>query len=180
MPFNVSDKAVFSDIYRQLGPSLVAKVHYLVGSPELASELVHDVFLGLWGKGLTFSDQRAMFAWLYKSCHNRAIDHLRSGDHKYIDRNSQADEEALAKPCDADPESRLEQGQLLRQIARELSQEEATVLAYARIDGLEQIEISDLLGVSVRTIQRRLAAIDKKLRLMRESHLPNQPKPRSE
>src|SRR5690554_1818558 len=69
---------VLSDLYQRLGRSAVSKVCHLLGNEAEAQDVVQDVFLGLWGRGLVFEDERAVFAYVYKSCTHAAIDRIRA------------------------------------------------------------------------------------------------------
>ena len=65
-------------LYEATGRAAVLKTARVVGRLDVAEEIVQSAFLKLWGAQLAFASERAAYAWIYRTCHNAGIDHLRA------------------------------------------------------------------------------------------------------
>ncbi len=135
----------------------------MVGRTDVAEEIVQTVFLKLWQAALSFPDIKAAYAWVYRACHNAAIDHLRLSS---VQRELalEANGEPMDFPSGAPAvDLRLEQRQTLIRHLAALDDREAQILAYRVIDGMTQDEIAMLLGLSRKTIVRICQELETKL-----------------
>ena len=164
---NCADSKTVEELYSELRPFALSKTEYITGSMDIAQDIVHDVFVKLWQKKLSFPSKRAMYSWVYASCHNAAIDFLRA-------KNRTSKLTTVMNIDDVqDPKNiqeRLVNKRFLEGILSLISEREGVVLAYKAIDGLTIKEISELMNVSEKTVKRDLAEVQQKLDHLR-SHL---------
>jgi RNA polymerase sigma-70 factor (ECF subfamily) len=157
------DPNAIARLYERTGRAALSKTARLVGRVAVAEEIVQDVFLKLWSAELTFPDERAAYAWIYRSCHNAGIDHLRAAATR---REESAEPSDLAAhrdlAADATP-VRLAQRQLLTKHLSRLDDREAQILGYRVVDGMTQDEIAEVMGVARKTIVRACARLEAKL-----------------
>ena len=157
------DRSALARLYERTGRAALSKTARLVGRVAVAEEIVQEVFLKLWGANLTFPDDRAAYAWVYRSCHNAGIDYLRAAATRR-EHGSEPDE--LAGHQDhrgSEASTRLEQRQLLSMHLARLDDREAQILGYRVIDGMTQDEIAEVMGVARKTIVRACARLAEKL-----------------
>jgi RNA polymerase sigma-70 factor (ECF subfamily) len=139
------------------------KTARLVGRADVAEEIVQGAFLKLWDAGMTFRDDRAAFAWVYRTCHNAGLDHLRSHATRFESGAAAAELEGGVDVAGGSPLAELEARQWLARQLLKLDEREAQILGYRALDGLTQQEIAEVMGLSRKTIVRACADIDAKL-----------------
>jgi RNA polymerase sigma-70 factor, ECF subfamily len=152
------DKNTIQTLYAQTGRAALLKTARLVGRLDVAEEIVQTAFLKLWDAGLSFPDQRAAYAWIYRTCHNAGIDHIRAHATRFESgvASEQLDSFAAGVPGVLDK-------RLLVERLQQLNEREAQVLAYRLMDGMTQTEIAEVMGLSRKTIVRVCAELDRKL-----------------
>ena len=153
-----------SRLYVALGPPALSKILRLIGKRSVADELLQDVFLRLWQADIIFENEKSAFTWVYKSCHNAAIDYLRSAVHK---REAVLADQDFLLPSGDDFSLRTEDRQIVFRALRHLDQRELAIFLYSEADGMTQDEIAEVLDVTRKTIVRSMASINAKLALLR-------------
>ena len=158
---DASKSHLVEKLYQSTGQAALSKTLHLVGRRDIAEEIVQEVFLKLWKKKLTFYSNEAAYCWVYRSCHNAGIDHIRA-----VKRHGESElDEELAGGDDYS--DRVAERQLLNQAAKILGKKESQVLAYRVVDGMTQDEIATMMDVSRKTIVRFQKKIDAKLTKIR-------------
>jgi RNA polymerase sigma-70 factor (ECF subfamily) len=146
--------------------AVTAKAASIVRRKDLAAEIAHDTFIKLWQGGGQFPNERAVYVWLYKTCHRAAIDHLRSAAHRREDYKG--DDEAIAASAGSTGGGdAVMTRQLIEQSIARLKPEEAEAFLYATLDGMTQEEVAEVMGLSRRTVQRLLARVDERFEEVR-------------
>src|SRR5436190_24359357 len=109
------DAAAFERAFRTYHPALHKFACRYVHSPEVAQELVHDVFATLWEERARLSVDR-LKSYLYTAVRNLAISHLR---HELVERRWRERAPAGAAPLDQNEgERRLETAELEAAVER--------------------------------------------------------------
>jgi RNA polymerase sigma-70 factor (ECF subfamily) len=142
----------------------------IVGDPQLAEELLQEVFFRAWQQGAAFRAARGSFVtWLLSITHNMAIDEVRKRRRRPQRADNEEPEVALAAVQDEgqDVEEEVWLASLRTTIALALeqlppAQREAIELAY--FQGLTQREIAERLGEPLGTIKTRMRLGIQKLR----------------
>jgi RNA polymerase sigma-70 factor (ECF subfamily) len=142
----------------------------IVGDPQLAEELLQEVFLRTWQQGSAFRAARGTFiTWLLSITHNMAIDEVRKRRRRPQRADNEEPEAVLAAMMDEgqDVEEEVWLSSLRATIATALevlppAQREAIELAY--FQGLTQREIAERLGEPLGTIKTRMRLGIQKLR----------------
>jgi RNA polymerase sigma-70 factor (ECF subfamily) len=154
-----TDATFIHDLYQKTGRAAVAKTAAIVGSRAVAEEIVHDVYARLLERHVAFPTATAAYVWIYRSCHNAAIDHLRTGAARFEPQGL----ESAGDPAVDDDAVVVHNRQLLQRVAARLSPQEAALVAYLHLDGMTQDEAAEMLGQSRRTVVRMLKRIDERL-----------------
>ncbi|MBN2715228.1 MAG: sigma-70 family RNA polymerase sigma factor [Deltaproteobacteria bacterium] len=144
------------DQYYQFGPALRRRCERVLQNTGDAEDIVQDLFMDIWNK------KRADlgFPYLYSAVTNRCITLLRKQTRHRI---------LLEKQCAPDVLHGLLQddsvytAQCIRDIAQTLDRTSGAIFLYRYIDDMTQEEIGEVMGLSRKTIGKKLARLDKKL-----------------
>lgn len=132
----------------------------IVGRPELAEEVVSDVFLQVWRKAHSFDAERAVpLAWLLMICRSRSLDRLRR--EKVSTRNQyQEDEQRQVEDTGtATPHHNLSQNEFcghVREALEILNQKQRQVISLAFYQGMSHQEISEYTGDPLGTVKSNI------------------------
>ena len=141
--------------------------------PQLAEDVVQEVFLRLWRQPASFDPGRGRFiSWLMSVTRNRALDELRRVSRR---NRSEDQEEEEANPLDSvatadrmdDPAlgaELREQREAVRTAMTRLPPEQRRAIELAYFSGLTQAEISELTGDPLGTVKTRIRLGMRKLR----------------
>lgn len=148
----------FPQAYRRFLPPILAKCRRLLGRTAAADDVAQEAFTRLWQSGPPLdgtTETRTIMAWLYLTSTRLAMDVLRERRHRDIDG-----EDPEAMPCSATLEETLTAKKAILALQDRATAEELEAALLARVDGLSQIEVADVLGVSERTVRRLLSRFD--------------------
>jgi RNA polymerase sigma-70 factor (family 1) len=126
---------------------------------EAAEEIVSDVMMKIWEMGKPLAEIRSLKVYLYKSIKNRALNYL-SRNHKNRMISLDADDFAIdINSGFLDPENNLIRKELQEGIAaaiHSLPPKCQVVYKLIRVDGLGYREVAQIMGISVKTVDRHL------------------------
>jgi RNA polymerase sigma-70 factor (ECF subfamily) len=172
-----ADKRTIERLYGAMARAAIAKAYAIVRRQDVAAEIAHDAFIKLWQSGGRFPSDKAVYAWIYKTCHNAAIDHVRSapyrretsatpaGDEDGADVNANVTVDVYARhaaPDGAGPDALMNR-ELVETYIRTLRPQEAEAFVYQAVDGMTQVEIAAVMGLSRRTVQRLMERVEARL-----------------
>ena len=147
----------------------------IVSRPELAEEVVGDVFMQVWRKARDFEAERAVpMAWLLMICRSRALDRLRREKTATKNQYQEDEQQQIEDTSNDTPEQLHVRDELCKQVGDLLSalnekQRQLIMLAFYR--GMSHQEISDYTGEALGTVKsnlRRAQEILKKSLLRQE------------
>lgn len=126
-------------------------------SPELAQELVQDVFLKLWEKRTELDKDRPIEAWLYTVARNKVINQF-----KKLAREQQkaAIQTLEAVSATEKADKRLLEGeafQLLNEAVIRLPEKQRQVYTLSRLEGYSRLEIAEQLQISALTVKTHMS-----------------------
>jgi RNA polymerase sigma-70 factor (ECF subfamily) len=148
------DKEAFHALYRQYGPRVTAIIRRRVVEPEIAEELVQDVFVAAWQSALGYrSDLGDPELWLLGITRHKLQDHWRRVG-RIAETVGIPWEGAPREAPLPHPEVRLSIAQALGRLS--IDQRRVIDLIYAT--GLTFREASRVLGVPVGTVKSRVNA----------------------
>lgn len=158
------DERAFDEIFRSWYPGLVRSAESLVRSRAIAEEIVQDVMLELWRRRESLARESSPQAYLFQSTRNRALNHLR---HERVEKRGRPFAAGRSE-IDAPAPALLVEEEIevaLREAVAVLPDRCREVFELSRVQGLKYLEIAELLGISVKTVE---AQMGKALRLLRE------------
>jgi RNA polymerase sigma-70 factor (family 1) len=156
------DETAFTELYNRYHAPLYHYLLHFVKSPNLAEDLVHEVFLKLWTMRDRLQVNSSLSAYLYRICHNMGLDAL-----KKIARDKTLRHEVLEwlRPVtderDADVAA---QEQLLAAAVAKLPPQRQRVFQLCRLEGKTYEEAARELGISRHTIKEHMVLSLKTLR----------------
>ncbi|MEM6531511.1 MAG: sigma-70 family RNA polymerase sigma factor [Myxococcota bacterium] len=142
-----------AELYRRYGPALYRRCLTLVSHEEDARELVQETFFQFWRGRNRFEGRSSAFTFLYRIATNLSIDRLRR--RKTAGDQSELDEERH-EGREGGPDRRSSALSELAALTEGLDAETMTIAVMSHVDGLTQDEIAEALGLSRRTIGKKL------------------------
>ena len=133
-------------------------VHRLTGSPELAEDVVQEVFLLAYDRRHELEDRTGIRTWLYRVAVNH-VRHRRRSFARYRGLLDRFKAEPAPRQDDDTPDeraSRQERGMLIHQCVQRLSEKQREVFVLYELEELEGAEIASILDVPVNTVWSRL------------------------
>jgi RNA polymerase sigma-70 factor (ECF subfamily) len=146
------------EAYYAHGRALLRKATRMLGNAEDARDLVQGLFVDLHARGQGDVD----LPYLYRAVTNRCLTFLRDESNRA--RLLERHDEALAPAPRTHLESRVVGIDLLAKLVTVLDEPETEVLAYRYLDDMTQDEIAELLGVSRKTVGKRLDRVREAVR----------------
>ena len=142
-------------LFRSYGPLVRRRARSILNNEAEADDATQEVFVKVLGSLDAFRGESQPSTWLYRITTNLCLNRIRDS-RRHKDR---LEEIAVAREANinaqrpaADPEGRLALQALLQLLPAEL----AEVAIYYHVDGMEQEEIAQLIGVARRTVGYRL------------------------
>jgi len=129
----------------------------LIGSTEVAQDIVQDLFLNLWDRRGPLDVVRLTGAYLHVAARNRALKYLR---HRHVTRawiDRAAHVEGAAVDTPEDLYLRHELGDTLRRAVADLPDRCREILVLRRREQLGYHEIAARLGVSLGTVRSHMS-----------------------
>jgi RNA polymerase sigma-70 factor (ECF subfamily) len=139
--------------YERYGRALIRKAERILRSKDDARDVVHALFVDL----LEGAEVAADLPYLYRAVTHRCLSFMR--DEKNRARLLAQHDDALRGTARAQVDERVIGMDMLVKLVGELDEESAQVLVYRFFDEMTQEEIASMLGLSRKTIGKRLDAI---------------------
>ena len=162
------DQMAMADLYDKYGALIYSVIVRSVGNQETAEDLVQETFLLVWNRIHTFDLERGRLGgWLVTIARNRAIDYLRSTNHKQIAATDRLGEfEHLGVPLDRNSEADwLIQREWAQRALALLNADQHKVLELTYFEGLTQTEIAEALEKPLGTVKSLVRSALKAIRL---------------
>jgi RNA polymerase sigma-70 factor (ECF subfamily) len=146
-----SPRAEAADLYRRYGPVVYRRCLRLLRNRETASDATQDVFLKLVRDLSRFQQGTPVLAWLNRVASNHCLNLRRAGRHRG-DGRPEGDLEVLeAAPVTSHPDRAL-----ARQVLARFDETTRLVAVGVLVDGMEHEEVAEALGLSRRSVSRKL------------------------
>jgi RNA polymerase sigma-70 factor (ECF subfamily) len=136
-------------LYRELGPAVYRRCLRLLKDREAARDATQEVFVKLVRDMGRLADRETALPWIYRVATNHCLNVLRDAR-----RRPAAAEDALEVVPSA-PTS-FPDRQLARQVLASFDVETQAIAVGVLVDGMEHEELAGALGISRRTVHRKL------------------------
>jgi len=128
----------------------------MVGDPELADDLTHDVFAKVLKLIPTLTREHKVLPWLYRVANNAAIDQLRRR-HRFTWLRMGSLSGTGEEPHDADQQDRIPEQAHVQAVLRSLPPENSAALLLHALEGYSYKEIAEIQGCSMTAVRSRIA-----------------------
>ena len=157
---------VFEDFFRSHYQPLCYYALKYVSTPDVAEEIVQDLFYTLWEKRETLAITTSLSAYMYTATHNRCLKFL---DHRQIEHKYEKYyREQITDPYEpaADLTSMNEIQRIINKTLDSLPEKCSRIFRLNRFEGLRYNDIAQKLSISVKTVE---ANMGKALKILREN-----------
>ena len=153
-----SDYSAFKILYYKYYEPLYRYVFYRTHSIELTKDLLQDVFTRLWVNRKKFDPTKSLKSYIYSITSNLVIDYYR----KRSSRIKYKNEIFFTKITNS--ENSAEDKISIQHAVSELDTKLKDVFILNRYEGFTYKEIADILGISIKTVEKRMSRALKHLR----------------
>lgn len=161
------DEQAFERLFHAEYAPLCVFAEKIVGSPQVAEDVVQSMFLKLWSGRERLPVLNSLRAFLFASTRNAALDLLKKSavEHKWAARPEWLDE----RDADSMPENdreleAAERAETLREAVLRLPERARVVVTMRWVHGLAYREIAEALGISVKGVEIQVTRALKALR----------------
>jgi RNA polymerase sigma-70 factor (ECF subfamily) len=149
-------------LYDRFSKALFSAIVCIVKRREDAEEILCEVFQQVWERAAAYDPEKgAVYTWLLRMARNRAIDKLRSKQHKNSSRDAGEIEEmdSLAGPSAENALDHIvlaERADMVKGALGGISAEQRRVLEIAYFEGYSQSQIAERLDLPLGTVKTRM------------------------
>lgn len=158
---NVCDEKVFNEIFRKYARELHDFLYYRFGNNNQPGDLVQEAFLKLWNNCHKVRPDKAR-SFLFTIANNQMLNEI---SRKKTALNYRLQESQKHRTLES-PEYVLREKEYMDSLKRgleSLTEEQRTAFMLNRIDGKRHKEIAEMLGISRKTVEKRIYTALKKL-----------------
>ena len=150
-----------AELYDRYGSTVYGLALRVLGQPDLAEEVVQDVFAQVWREAGRYDPARSTVAgWMVMLTRTRSIDRLRARQARPDVAAAVATSEAMPLPsAERTPESTTliaEDARLVRGALARLPDQVRSLIELAYYEGLTHSEIAARTGIPLGTVKTRL------------------------
>lgn len=128
----------------------------IIGDPESADDLTHDVFAKALRLLPTLSNEHKVLPWLYRVANNAAIDQIRRR-RRFTWLRIPALHGTVEEPHAPDDQGRIPEQAHVQSVLRTLPPENAAALLLHALEGYSYKEIAEIQGVTMTAVRSRIA-----------------------
>lgn len=169
------DKQVFEQLFRDWYVRLCLYTESILHDPDVAEDVVQNLFCTLWEKHATVNIQESVKSYLYRSAYHAALNILKHEKVKlaffeFLQKHGEKDENNVE--CFFYNENQQMLFQEIDRVIDTLPEQCREIFVLSRFAGKKTVEIAEALQLSVRTVETQLYRAMKRLR-QELSHLQN-------
>lgn len=142
-----------SQLYREFGPVVYRRCLRLLRDRTAAEDATQDVFVKLLREVERLQDRATVLPWIYRVTTNHCLNLRRNASRQRADSDDAL--EVVSAPAGAGPDSYPDR-HLAQTVLSRFDEATQQVAVAALVDGMELEEVAQVLGVSSRTVSRRL------------------------
>lgn len=159
------EQTALAEAYRRHGGSVAALAQRLIRRPDLAEEVVQEIFVKLWNNPERFDpDRGSLRAFLLSQTHGRSIDLIRSEEARKR-REEREHRRTVDSGYDLEHEVMdLAVAGRVKEALKDLPEGERSAIVMAYFGGYTYREAAEILGEPEGTVKSRIRSGLKKLR----------------
>ena len=149
------DESAFDSVFRANYVRLVRMAESIVRERASAEEIAQEVMLELWRRRESLRLEQSFAAYLIRSTRNRALNHVRHQRVVARELAAAALQEREFQAADAEMLG-VELAGVVREAIATLPELTREIFQLSRVQGLRYVEIAGVLGISVKTVEKRM------------------------
>lgn len=151
------DTLAFAELYSRYRHEVYAYAMSLVKFPDVAEDLIQDVFVRIWDARHKIAIKKDFRPYLFRVCHNRAYDvHLEMAKVQKLKERLVNHYQAATDPADPFAGQDSPYAQLLEQALATLSPRRRRIYEMCKREGKSYEEVAKELGISVNTVRNHM------------------------
>ncbi|SHF84671.1 RNA polymerase sigma-70 factor, ECF subfamily [Fodinibius roseus] len=158
------DRKAFEKLFLRFYEPLCQFSWQFTRSRHVSEELVQEVFLAVWKSRETLDSKKDVRSYLYQSVRNKALNHIKHQElaEEYNSKIEWLSPTPVTQTHHYGEQSEFEKA--AKKAIENLPDRARQVYKLSRKDGLTYREISDVLDISVKTVESQMSRALKKLR----------------
>ena len=164
------DMASFEALFNRFYPGLCAYARSLVGTKEVAEEVVQDVFYNIWKNRETIRIRYSVQSYLYRSAYNHSMMHLRKMRREHFMEDVSGPEPEMDAPDPSQAIQLDEVSGLIAETLENLPERTREIFRMNRQEGMKYKEIAEKLSISEKTVEANMSKALKALRKSMEKY----------
>ncbi len=163
MADNVCKESIFSRIHKEWSKNLHDFLFYKFGSQYNPQDVVQEAFVKMWENCSSITEEKAK-SFLFTVANNLAINKTK---HQKVVWSFEQENKDAGHINMQDPSYILEEKeyeQKLQNALASLSEDKRTTFLMCKVEGKKHQEIAEILGVSKKTVEKRIYTALKELR----------------
>lgn len=167
------DRDVFKNFFNNQYTPMVNYAYKITRSEAAAEEIVQEMYLYIWEKKEKIELKTSLQSYMYAGIKNRCINYLKNDLPKSAQSNDieSVKEQFYEMQIGKEDESNL--GRIVNDAIQQLPPKCKEIFLMSRYGGLTYDEISEELGISVKTVENQISIALKKLRELLKPLLSN-------
>jgi RNA polymerase sigma-70 factor, ECF subfamily len=159
------DERALEELFRAHYAGMCAFVRRFVFAPDIAEELVQDVFFKLWSKRESLSEIDSLRTYLFRAARNTALNHLRRKKLENAwEEQETARGETYTSGATDDGASTSDVAAAVNEAIGRLPTRCREIFLMSREGGMTYGEIARTLGISIKTVETQMGRALKSLR----------------
>jgi len=147
-----SDKDSLRLLFEKYYTSIYIFIWNKTKDDDLSQDIVQEVFIKIWDSRSNLDESKSIKAYLYRIASNMCIDHLR----KQVTRQAYVNDRIDSRDEDSSYKE-FESTDNVKRILDVLPDDVRETFVLSRFDKFKYSEISEILDVSVRTVESRIS-----------------------
>lgn len=159
------EQSALTHLYERYGGPVYSLTLQVLNQPYLAEEATQDTFMKVWHNPHQWDAKKGRFiSWLLTVARYTAIDRLRKEQRQPTNTANSIEDMPLPSKTGIPEEQLFRDGQLLRDLIKQLPEDQATVVRMGFFLAMSHSELSQQLDVPLGTVKTRVRLGLKKLR----------------
>lgn len=157
------DVSAFERLFNLYTESLLDFAVIFVKSPQIAEDIVQEVFVNVWKNKKKLNPSLKIKSYLFKAVKNQSLKHFR---HEKIERQSEDHIAAVLEPVKR-PDEEIGEDEFTAKVQKavnELPEKCRIIFSMNRYNGLTYSEIAKIQDISINTVKTQMARAFKFLR----------------
>jgi len=147
----VSGREKVAELYKLYGPAIYRRCLRLLGDKEAARDATQEVFGKLMRDVAKLEGRDTALPWIYRVATNHCLNLRRNAGRRGEEPMPELELEESSGGLDAVPER-----QIAQQVLSRFDEKTQAIAVGVFVDGMEHEEVAQVLGISRRTVSRKL------------------------